>query len=195
MISKTELPIEAEETAKRPAAHSPPAIDLIETLKSVRATAGDGLSDEEFTFFAREKHLPGEAGFHFLCFHKGCATFSVPPQDCAAWHPENRWISPEKEKIAAGLAKKYSLMLSEPPDAALKILIPVGVTIHHHLELSNRKETIIVAHPEFLKIRLFSSDKNLVFPPMPGLLKDLAGLYQANLLTDLAAHLPAELRA
>jgi hypothetical protein len=157
---------------------SAPDGDLLETVKVMRANAGDGLDDEEFTFFMFKSHLPAEAGFRFLCFHDGCVTFSVPPQDDASWRPPDRWISPDKERIAARVAEKFGLMLSEPPDVGLRLVLPNGRDIRHHLQLSNRKETIVIAHPTFLKIRLYASDTGLVFPQACGLLKDLSALYE-----------------
>jgi hypothetical protein len=161
--------------------------DLLETVKYNRAMAGDTLEDDEFSFLMLQKRLPAEADFKFLCFHNGCVTVSVPVQDDECWHPAQGWISFEKEKVAALVAKKYKLMVSEPPDAALRSLVPYGMAIRHHLQLWNRKETIVIAHPEFLKVRLYASDTGLVFPPMPGLLKDLAALYRPQLLATLAS--------
>ena len=170
----------ATEDAATAEIKSPSAADLLETVKGYRADAGDGLTDEEFTFFLQRKHLPAEAGFSFVCFHNACVTLAVPPQQDKAWHPGAGWISPAKEKIAASIAQRHRFMLSEPPDAALKFLVPEGWAIRHHLEFSNRRETLIIAHPEFLKIRLYASNKSLVFPPSPGLLEELAALYQTE---------------
>jgi len=163
------------------------AEDLLEVVKCFRAVTGDSLTDEEFTFLLLGKHLLAEAGFHFLCFHNGCVTLSVPRQDDESWRPAERWISPEKERIAACLANKYGLMLTEPPDAALRWIVPNGMAVRHHLQLSNRKETIVIAHPEFLKIRLYASDTGLILPPVRGFLKDLAALYETVILPELAA--------
>jgi hypothetical protein len=167
----------------------PTAGNLLETVKYNRAMTGDALEDDEFSFLMLQKHLPTEADFEFLCFRKGCVTLSVPLQDDACWHPAHGWISPEKEKVAALLAKKYKLMLSEPPDAGLRSLVPCGMAIRHHIQLWNRKETIVIAHPEFLKVRLYASDTGLVFPPVPGLLKDLAALYRPQRRASLACQL------
>ena len=166
-----------------------PGEDLLETLKNFRAATGDGLDDEEFTFFMleRQKDLPAESGFRFLCFHEGCATLSVPRQDAESWRAAGRWMSLNKEAIAVRLAEKYGFMLSEPPDATLTLIVPNGFAVRHHLEFSNRKETIIVAHPEYLKIRLYASDNGLIFPRAKGLLQDLAELYAPALPTDLSA--------
>lgn len=163
----------------------PAAEDLLETVKCNRTMTGDALEDDEFSFLMLQKRLPTEADFKFLCFHKGCVTLSVPLQDDACWHPGKGWISPEKEQVAVQLAKKYKLMLSEPPDAALRSLVPYGMAVRHHLQFWNRKETIVVAHPEFLKVRLYASETGLVFPPVPGLLKDLAALYRPHVLEKL----------
>ena len=57
---------------------------------------------------------------------------------------------------------------------------------HHHLELCNRRDTIVIAHPNYLKIRLFSTSSGTLHaggPQVPllldsALLHDLAALYQ-----------------
>jgi hypothetical protein len=156
---------------------SMPATDLLETVKYLRATAGDSLDDNEFTFLVQEKNLPAEAGFRFLCFDKGCVMLAVPTQENASWHPTEGWIPPAKEKIATRLAKKYGFMLCEPPDLGTRLHLPYGMATHHHLEFCKRNETVVIAHPGFIKIRLYSLKTGLVFPPMPGFLNELAELY------------------
>lgn len=152
--------------------------DLLETIKSFRSAVGDALEDEEFSFYMLGKNPPAQDGFSFLCFHNGFVTLNVPPQDDAAWHPANAWISPEKEKLARKFAEDHSLLLSEPPDSTLRFLLPAGKKVHHHLHFCNRKETIVIAQPEFLKIRLYASGTRMVLPPVPGMLKELSALYQ-----------------
>ena len=60
---------------------------------------------------------------------------------------------------------------------------------HHHLELATRRETVIVAHPKYLKVRMYCNAVDGLFTmrtkvPMvfgPDLLKDLSVLYRGEL--------------
>ena len=60
---------------------------------------------------------------------------------------------------------------------------------HHHLELSDRWQTIVVAHPNYLQVRLFGTradsrymgDAKEPLPLGPDLLRDLSALYQPSL--------------
>ena len=134
--------------------------------------------------------LRAEAGFKFLSFSDGVVTLSVPEQDLRNWYPENGWISPEKETIGKAIADKYALSLFEPVDAATSLGQdpndrPDG---HHHLQWGTQRQTIIVAHPQYLKVRLFgrSSDYRYTWEglcpltPGPDLLEDLSALYAPN---------------
>src|SRR5512137_343436 len=89
---------------------------LLDTIKAIRASVGDGLNDDELTRLLRQATLLTEAGFGFLSISAGVVTLSVPHQDLASWHPEKGWIVPEKERIARAIAEKHGLSLSEPPD-------------------------------------------------------------------------------
>lgn len=153
------------------------AYDLLESIKYIREIVGDGLQDEEFNAFVTQKKLRPEAGFGFLCFHNGCVTFSVPRQDDRAWHPVTGWICHRKEELAEGFGKKHKLSVSEPPDTSLLFQLPNNAWMHHHFRFYDRRETIVIAHPEFLKIRLYDSDKQLPLPRKPGFLADLSALY------------------
>jgi hypothetical protein len=153
-------------------------LDLLGLIRQSRQTVSSGLADEEFTFFLLKKKLPTEAGFEFLCFHDGCVSLTVPPQDDRCWHPSTGWVSAVKEKLAEAFARKHRLTVSEPPDSSLLFLLPDGAKLNHHLRFSDRRETVVIAHPEYLKIRLYSSDKNLMLPLAQDLLSDLAALYR-----------------
>ncbi len=106
---------------------------LLETIRRIRARAGDALAEEELTFFLQGWDLPEEEGFTFLCFHDGCVTLAVPAQyqtsrvtkacefvsgsvtvavpaqDKTCRHPRSAWITPAREKIATELARKHGL--------------------------------------------------------------------------------------
>lgn len=151
---------------------------LLETVTKIRAEIGDALDNEEFTVFIASKKLPAECGFRFMCFHDDWVTLHVPPQNETQWHDEaGRWIPPAQEQLAKTIAKKHKLMLFEPPDDST--LFAMGSdTRHHHIRFSDHRDTVIIAHPELLKIRLYSSERHLVRPRIPGLLHDLSLLYQ-----------------
>jgi hypothetical protein len=179
-----------------------PTPSLLETIRRIRARAGDALADDELTFFLQRWDLPEEEGFTFLCFRDGCVTLAVPAQyqtsrmtkacefvsadvvlaaaapDPSPRHPRYAWITPARERIAAELARKHGLFVCEPPDAPPAFVPTAAWEINHHLRLSNRKETIIIAYPEFLKIRLYATGKNLDLHLAPDLLKDLSALYR-----------------
>jgi hypothetical protein len=137
---------------------------------------GDGLTDEELTRLFLQEVFPSEDGFTFVCLRKGWATFRVPPQNFMRWYPETGWISPAKEAIAGSIAQDYGLSLSEPPDEKCPIS-PVDSEGRHHLEMSHETETVLIAHPRYLKIRLFDSETHRPLPSPKDLLERLAGLY------------------
>jgi hypothetical protein len=163
---------------------------LLETIRAVRARVGDGLNDDELTRLLWRDALPSEAGFTFLSFSGGCVTLTVPQQDPADWYPAAGWIVPAKEQAARALAAKYGLSLCEPPDEAARLQCPDAdpEPVHHHLEFTNRWEAVIIAHPCYLKVRLYgaaSADRYVAgasgpLPLGPELLPDLAALYQRN---------------
>jgi hypothetical protein len=168
---------------------SKPNRHLLDTIGAIRASVGEGLNDDEFTRLLLKRALLTEAGFVFLSLSEGFVTLSVPEQDLASWYPEKGWITAEKERIAGAIAQKYELLLGEPPDETSSFLFPGSDSpnVHHHLELRNRRETIVIAHPHYLKIRLFSatstgqsvSDARRPVLLGPDLLQDLSVLYQA----------------
>jgi len=168
---------------------SAPAARLLDAIRTIRASVGDGLNDDELTRLLRQTALPVEAGFAFLSFSEGFVTLTVPPQDPAKWYPEKGWIMPGKEQIARGIAARYGLSLCEPPDQSSHLLLPASElpAVHHHLELINPVETVVVAHPQYLKIRLYGAPPTARYlcngqPPLvlgQDVLHDLAALYQA----------------
>ena len=168
----------------RPEAH------LLETIQALRAGVGDGLNDDELNYMLRQILLPSEAGFGFLSFLNGFVTLTVPQQQLTDWYPEQGtgWIVKAKERIARSIAAKHQLSLSEPPDESPSSLFPPAepAKLHHHLEFSNRWETVVVAHPYYLKVRLFGATSTLLYARLaqnplrlsPDLLRDISALYQ-----------------
>ena len=161
---------------------------LLDTIQALRTRVGDGLNDQEFSRLFWEEQSLSEAGFGFLSFAEGCATLGVPPQHPDDWSPGEVWIAPAKERTARLIAGKYQLSLSEPPDETMSSRFPPRnpPQEHHHLEFSNRRETLIVAHPFYLKVRLFKTTSDTLSARVaqsplrwsPELLPDLATLYQ-----------------
>jgi hypothetical protein len=86
------------------------------------------------------------------------------------------WISPSKEAIARSIAQDYGLSLSEPPDQKFSFS-PAESDGHHHFEMSHELETVVIAHPRYLKIRLFDSEPHRPVPLPKDLLERLAALY------------------
>ncbi len=158
----------------------PTAPHLLRRIISLRTTVGNGLNDEELTRLLRQEDLPSEDGFTFVSLSEGCATFSVPPQDPAKWYPEKGWIAPNKEAIARAIAENCGLSLHEPPDEQFTFT-PSGAEVHHHLEMGYQMETIVIAHPRYLKIRLFGFSGNRPLPLPRNLLERLAALYLDHL--------------
>lgn len=160
---------------------------LLDTIAAMRISVGDGLDDAEFTLLLRENSLLNEAGFAFLCFSKGLVTLTVPEQDLTGWYLEEGGITPEKKRIAAGLADKYELSLYEPVDTTVSFWQPENgsAATHHHLELCRAGLTVVVAHPHYLKVRLFGDSPHYRYEwethrPLelgPDLLLDWAALY------------------
>jgi hypothetical protein len=160
-----------------------PGSNLLDGIRSMRVTVGDELCDEEFTRLLGQSKPPAEAGFTFLSYCNRFVMFSVPKQELANWYPEKKgWIQSEKEKIAKEIAGKYGLSVCEPPD--MKDPCSEAPNPHHHLQLSNRQEPIIIIHPLFLKIRLFALASYGKSAQKPlhmkcELLKDLSALYRS----------------
>jgi hypothetical protein len=168
---------------------SKPTPRLLDTIRAIRASVGDGLNDDELTRLLRQTVLPSEAGLVFLSFSGGLVTLAVPEQDPENWYSEKGWIAADKERIARAIAAKYGLSLCIPPDQSSRFLTPRSdsPTTRHHLELSNRWETVVVAHPSYLKVRMFGAPSSSRYlsdakEPLllgPELLQDLSALYPA----------------
>jgi hypothetical protein len=163
---------------------------LLDAVKSFWLYLGSDLDDNEISLFLRDARLPVEAGFAFMGFSGGCVTLTVPKQDPEDWYSEANWIAREKESIARDVAKKYNLLLSKPVDGPLNFHPPAGTgALHHHLTLADNRQTVIVAHPLFLKIRLFGKSMEHTYGgepqfPLPlghELLQDLSPLYPGKL--------------
>ena len=163
-------------------------LHLLDVICATKESIGEGLNDDELTrLLLLSTKLPTEAGFTFLSFSGGVVTLSVPQQDLAKWYPDKGWIAPEKLKTAKAIAKKYELSLFEPPDlVSLRYLNPDDASVLHHLELAAREETVVVAHPKYLKVRVCRDVADGVFTmkvrkPLalgPELLQDLSALYR-----------------
>jgi len=154
----------------------PTAPNLLERIISLRATVGDCLSDDELTRLLREEDLPSEDGFTFVSLCQGYATFRVAPQNLVRWYPERGWIAPAKEAIARSIAEKCGFALFEPPDEKFPFG-PADSEGYHHLEMARDSETIVIAHPRYLKIRLFNPETRRPLSLPADLLEQLAALY------------------
>ncbi|HUA64393.1 MAG TPA: hypothetical protein VME24_01000 [Alphaproteobacteria bacterium] len=162
---------------------------LLGAIKSIWARVGNVLNDIELTCFLQKTAPSAEAGFTFLSFSCGYVTLTVPSQRLENWYAAKGWITKEKESIAKNLAKKYGLLLYEPLDDSL-VLYPelVSSITHHHLAFSDQRQTVIIAHPLFLKICLYGRPPdhlywhNLRYPlPLgPDLLQDILPLYNCE---------------
>jgi hypothetical protein len=172
---------------QKPASICPPT-NLLDAIKLTRAEVGEALNDDELTRYLRQFPWPTEAGFAFLIFSNGYVTLSVPHQDLADWHPQQGWITPWKEQIAKTIAEKYGLELYEPIDVSSRFQNHrAGIaTVHHHLEFTDNRQSVIVAHPLYLKVCLFgkSSEHRYAWEPLcplplgPDLLRDISRLYE-----------------
>lgn len=137
---------------------SPPSRSgILDTVRTLRLTTRSELSDVELTHLLRSRGTLSEEGFAFACFSEGCVTLNVPPQDPNTWCAASGRIAPDKETVARKLAEHCGLSLSEPPDAVATwgCIGAAATAHHHHLVLFNRWDTVVVAHPCYVKIRLF----------------------------------------
>lgn len=159
---------------------------LLETILAIRSSTGDGLSDDELTGLLRTTLLT-EAGFSFLSFSRGLVTLTVPEQDLTSWYLEQGRIAPAKENVARAIAEKYELFIDEPLDKATNVWHPVEPpeVAHHHIEISDRWQTVIVAHPHYLKVRVlgrngrtrYDWEASIPVALGPEILQDLSALY------------------
>lgn len=163
---------------------------LLDAIVEVHGQVGDGLNDQDLTCLLQASGLPTEAGFAFLSFSNHSATLSVPPQDPADWYPPQGRVAPEKERLATAIAAKYQLALYEPPDQNIGCFPRLDEPpVHRHLEFTNEVGTVVVVHPQYMRIRLFAAlpgAQNLPSNPLfplhlgPSLLQDLSVLYQSR---------------
>jgi hypothetical protein len=169
-----------------PAVKQSQTVHLLDTIRAFWMDVGNALSDSELTFYLRDAQLPPEEGFAFLGFADGNVVFSVPKQNPGDWYSTKNWVAPVKENIARAIAKKHHLSLYQPLDGPFNFYPKSSLGIgHHHLELTDQRQTVIVVHPLFLKVRLFGKcldhiyGRNPDFPlPLgPDLLQDLSHLY------------------
>jgi|GEM_PF-5991584 hypothetical protein len=157
---------------------------LLDTIRAIRVSVGDELSDDEFTRLLQQMELPVESGFVFLSYCDRFVMLSVPRQELANWYQENGRIVPAREQIVRRIGEKYGLSLCQPPDMLNPW--PGFPNPHHHLQLSNQQEAIIIVHPQYVKIRAFvraspTHSAHVAQKPLhtdPDLLQDLSALYQ-----------------
>ena len=164
-------------------------LNVLDAIRWLHLTAGECLSDEELTQLIIADGAPVEQGFGFACFSKGCITFRVPRQDLGEWYPEKGWVAPKKEALARAIATENGLSLCEPPDLAhYSPCSPAEAAIvHHHRALFSPWETIVIAHPRFLKVRLFGRASGehcgrtgqVALTLRPELMQELAQLYRS----------------
>jgi hypothetical protein len=148
------------------------------------------LDDQELTQLLHLQRLAPQHGFGFVSFSDRFVTLSVPPQRLRDWYPENGWISPEKEILARQIATRHDFSFCEPVDYLPGLAQTDVENIRHHIEFGSAQETIVVAHPFYLKVRLFSLEVTMLHirdfeRPLelhPDLLADLALLFQARRL-------------
>jgi hypothetical protein len=140
-------------------------------IRAIRNDVGSGLNEEALSdLILLEVGDRVEHGFWFLRLSDGFAVFAAPAQDRSKWYRQKGWPCREKEAVAASIAGKYGLEISEPPDANI---LP-GAEMHHHCEFHRGDLSLIVAHPRYLKI---------LVPERPvlaeeTLLEDLSALYK-----------------
>ena len=145
-----------------------PSVLLV--IRAMRNDVGQGLKEDALTdLILLEGGGLSAHGFRFLRLSGGFVVFATQPQDRSKWYRQKGWPCAEKEAVARAIARKYALEISEPPDVSG----PSGEP-HHHLEFHRHENTIIEAHPKYLKILL---------PDLPviaedTLLEDLAALYK-----------------
>jgi hypothetical protein len=153
----------------------------LDQLLQLKSSVGDGLNDHEFTRLALATLPAALTGFSFLCFSDLFVTLAVPPQNLEKWCAPPRWIAEGKEELARKIAEDFHLMVCEPPDQLSYIIAPRDA--HHHLEFVTLSETVAVAHPLYIKLRLFSQTTKCfnrsreVLPPIVPLFREIAQLY------------------
>ena len=160
------------------------AADLVSAAMRLRCSIGDGLNDFEFTEFIKSRLPSSSDGFGILSFSEGCLTLSVPFQSCANWYGEECKIAGPKDVAAREIADRHQLTLCEPPDKL--VYGSLGPGAHRHLEFANRWNTVAVAHPLYVKLRVCSGGEHHDLPveseaaiaQCTGLVRDLVTLYR-----------------
>jgi hypothetical protein len=173
----------------QPEALDPKSESLLEAIREICSIVGDGLEDEELTALLSRSALPIELGFSFLSYSHGYVTMSVPRQHPGDWYLKDGGIVPGKAVIAKWISAKHDLSLYEPTDASAKVYQNAGGFAHCHLEFADPRQTVIIAHRCYLKIRLFgvspehryACEKLSPLPLGPDLLQDLSELYESDL--------------
>ena len=159
------------------------ASGLVTQAMKLRSCIGDGLNDFEFTEFIKSKLGQSQDGFGILSFSEGCLTVSVPAQKPADWYGEKCAIARTKEDAARAIAERHQLTLCEPPDKL--VYGALGPGAHRHLEFANRWNTVAVAHPLYVKLRVCGGehhnvpvDSEAAVAQCAELFRDLALLYR-----------------
>jgi hypothetical protein len=145
-------------------------LTLLEAIRQFWQLVGSEVSDLELTDLIHERGELVDHGFKFLRLSNDFALFSVPEQDPNKCRGETTWLSPEKEKTARTIAGKYHLEIYEPPDDAGLFRIHRN---RHHFDFTCPLGPVVIAHPQYLKVRL--SRKPLYLEQ--DLLSELASLY------------------
>ena len=145
-----------------------PSVLLV--IRAMKNDVGRGLKEDALTdLILLEGGGQSEHSFRFLRLSDGFAVFATPLQDRSKWYRQEGWPCAEKELVTRAIAQKYALEISEPPDVS-----GLSGEPRHHFGFHRAGNTIIVAHPKYLKILLPD-------PPVNAedtLLEDLAALYK-----------------
>jgi hypothetical protein len=156
---------------------------IVTRIMRLRACIGDGLNDFEFTAFAKSKVSADKNGFQILSFIEGNLTLLAPSQDLARWYGEKCAIARSLDERARQIAERHQLTLCEPPDKL--VYGSPGPGVHRHLEFANRRRTVAVAHPLYLKLRIcgggdhedLPAESEAAIAQCERLMADLATLY------------------
>lgn len=159
---------------------------LLDQIRALLNEIGNSLNDDELTRLFRQSSLPKDLGFMFLSYASGYVTLCLTA--ALADNPtRDSWLKPEHVKIAVGIANKYGLTLYEPPDSNHSFTANASEAFEkHHYQFDLRKDTVVIAHFAFLKIRLAPPPFALLHQESihkglfsgTELLQDLSTLYQ-----------------
>ncbi len=123
--------------------------DILARIRELNRELGEGINEDIVSDLIQWEGASCEHGFAFLRISEGFAVFSVPSQNHANWYGKVGRLAVERKEIARKIAKKYHLHLYEPPAGGGYIR-----ECHHHFELMHEDQTLIVAHPRYVKIRI-----------------------------------------